>query len=528
MRVRRDMGWVGWITCLVISGCTVGPDYQPPETHLPEHWSAAGPGITTTRPADVGDWWTVFGDPVLNELIERAARSNLELKIAAARVREARALRGGIAADGWPQVGVTGAYAYKGRSRNRRPGKPDDSVGRQFRDALIDETADNILDTSWDPAGFATDVMGNTLGSVLTQRNNERQRPRDQNLFEAGFDAGWELDIFGGVRRSVEAADAETDAAREDYHNVRVTLVFEVARNYVEARDCQRRIAIIRQNIEIQQKTLDLTRILSENGAASELDVAQARTQLSATYSQLPVLETSFRQAIHRISLLVGELPDATLAELAQEAPAPVTPLEIPLGLPSDLVRHRPDIRRSERLLAAATARIGVATADLFPRFSLTGAFGSESHDLRRFLDARSLFWAVGPSVSWPILDGGRIRANIEAQGADQQRALAEYELAVLNALKEVEDALIAYRNERTRYQHLTNAVEANRQAVSLANIQYQEGMSDFMVVVDTERTLCKYEDQLVRSGTQTTLCALAVFKALGGGWETKTDRDGM
>jgi NodT family efflux transporter outer membrane factor (OMF) lipoprotein len=317
----------------------------------------------------------------------------------------------------------------------------------------------------------------------------------------------------------VEAAEAEIDATEEYSRLVLVTLLSEVARNYVEARGYQNRILVARENIIAQEEALELTRVQFEGGLAGELDVAQAKAQLASTRSAVPTLESSFRQAVHRLGVLLGEYPTALVKDLETDGPIPTPPPEISVGLPSELLQRRPDIRRSERLLAAATAQIGVATADLFPRFYLLGSFGSQAYDFRNFLDHSSLFWSVGPSVSWPILDAGRLRAHVESQNAVQQEALAQYELTVLTALEEVENALTAYQREHLRRRHLSEAVEASRRALDLANERYVAGVADFLTVLDSERSLYETEDQLVQSTTATTLHAIALYKALGGGW---------
>ena len=513
------------VALAVIAGCTVGPNYCPPETRLPDRWSGSKEGTVTTHPAEVANWWILFGDPTLDGLIERALRSNLDLRIAEARVREARAERTIAGADLWPSVGLASSYSYEGRSLNKQSDKSSDPWD-QLHDTIVDETAKGLVGGSLDSRNLVEDVTGEMLGDTLTGTNKAGTRQRAQSLFEVGFDASWELDVFGGIRRNVEAVDADIAATTEGYRDVLVTLLFEVTRNYVEARGYQQRIVIAHHNVDAQKETLRLARSQCDGGTGSELDVAQAQVQLSSTESRVPALETAYRHAVHRLSLLVAGWPDATLAELSKEAPIPAAPPEIPLGLPSDLLRRRPDIRGRERQLAAATALIGVATAELFPKFSLNGSFGSQTYDVRHLLDARSLFWSVGPAMSLPILDGGRIRANIEAQNAIQQQALAQYEQTVLRAVKEVEDALVAYQNERTRYQHLADAVDAGRRAVSLASVQYKEGLSDSLAVVDSERSLFAAQEQLVQSRTNTTLHVIAVFKALGGGWETRTGSD--
>jgi len=298
-----------------------------------------------------------------------------------------------------------------------------------------------------------------------------------------------------------------------------LSLLFEVARNYVEALGYQRRIAVADQSAEAQVALVRLTRARYEGGVAGELEVAQVEAQLASTRAQRQVLDTLFRQTVHRLSLLLGEFPDATQSEFAPSRAPLAAPLEVPLGLPSDLLRRRPDIRRSERRLAAATARIGAATADLFPRFSLTGSFGTAAHDIRHTLDRRSFAWSVGPAVSWPILEWSRVLANVHAQEAVEQQALATYEQTVLAALVEVEDALVALQSERARHTHLEAAVEANARAVRLATAQYEAGVSDFLVVLDSERALRRAEDEAIQSRTSVALDTLAAFKALGGGW---------
>jgi len=499
--------------------CTVGPDYQPPQIDLPDRWSE-GPEGTITLVAEIAEWWTVFNDPTLNQLIEQAVQSNLDLQIAQARVCEARAQRSVVAADLWPRAQIASSYAFQGTSLNKTPDTARDSFGRQIRDTIITEAADDLFDSSFTTSKFAGDVIGETLSNQLIQKNTSNNRPRFQNLFDVGFDASWEIDVFGGLRRNIEAAEAQTDAAKEDCHDVLVTLVSEVARNYVEAVGYQHRLVITRKNIEAQQQTLALARLQYEGGLTSELDIAQAQAELSSTQSQVSILETSFKRAMYQVSFLVGKFPEATLAEFEREAPIPLVPPEIPVGLPSDLLRRRPDIRRSERQLAATNARIGAATADLFPRFSLTGSFGSAAHDIRHVLDSKSLFWNAGPKVSWLILDADRILANINVQRAVWQQALGQYQLTILRAIKEVEAALIACQNERERYQYLIEAVNANRLGVSLTTAQYREGTRDFLAVVDSQRALYTSQDRLVQSQVAATLHAIAIFKALGGGWD--------
>jgi NodT family efflux transporter outer membrane factor (OMF) lipoprotein len=297
-------------------------------------------------------------------------------------------------------------------------------------------------------------------------------------------------------------------------------MVAEVARSYLELRALQRRLDVARENIRVQRDTWELTRVRFEAGVISNLDVVRAEAQLRTTESQVPVLETGLRQAVHRLSVLLGSEPGALAAELAPVGPLPVEPPVVPVGLPSTLLARRPDVRRAERELAVATAAIGVATADLYPRFSLTGGGGVESTRLEDLARGGSVYWFVGPSFSWPIFHAGAIRANIRVQDARAEQALARYEQTVLVSLREVEDALVAYAQERERRARLTEAVTADRSAVELARELNDRGLVDFLNVLDAQRSLYLVEDQLVQSDQAVVTNLVLLYKALGGGWE--------
>jgi NodT family efflux transporter outer membrane factor (OMF) lipoprotein len=340
------------------------------------------------------------------------------------------------------------------------------------------------------------------------------------DLFQVGFDSSWEIDLFGGVRRSVEAANAQIQATEEDRRDILVILLSEVARNYVEVRGNQLRLAIARRNIDSQQQTVDLTQARFEAGLGSELEVAQAKAQLAATESLVPALETAARLAIHRIGVLLGQQPGSLLDELSIEAPIPLVPPEVPVGLPSDLLRRRPDIRLAERNLAAATALVGVATADLFPRFFLTGSLGQQTISFSDIALPESRFWSIGPTIRWPVFDAGRIRANIRVQDARQEQALVRYEQAVLLSLEEVENALVAYSKELARRRSLVESVDSNRRAVDISNELYSKGLVDFLNVLINQRSLYLAEETLAISDERVSTNLVALFKALGGGWE--------
>lgn len=464
------------LACLALlaAGCLVGPDYQAPQPDLPEKWTA-DPATKAAPLADrdLAQWWTVFNDPVLTSLETRALASNLDLMQARSRLRQARASRG-IAAGGLgPQVGISGSYQH-----SRSP-------------------------------------SGSSKYSGSTSSVND--------LYQAGFDASWELDIFGGLRRGLEAADADLSAAEEARRGVMVSLTAEVALNYLELRILQQRIAIARTNLAAQRRTASLTRQKQEAGFVSGLDAANAEAQASTTAAQIPPLEASARQTIHGLGLLLGLEPAALIAELSPAAALPQTPPAVPAGVPSDLLRRRPDIRQAEARLHAATARIGVATADLFPRLYLTGSGGYQSSAFQSWFAGAGRSWSIGPSLSWPIFASGKIRANIELQEAVTEETLLAYRQAVLNSLREVEDALVASTAEQRHRRELAAAVAANRKALDISSLLYAEGQTDFLNVLQAQRSLYATQDALALSNGAVVTNLIALYKALGGGWQTET-----
>ena len=483
-KLRGVMTGLSGIRCilgicfLLAAGCTVGPNFKPPEADFPPAWtgvSAPAPEVTSaavSEPVTLVEWWRSYEDDTLTSLIDRAVRSNLDLREAEARIRQARAARGVGAADLWPTVDSSASY-----TRSRGSGGNDGFAG----------------------GGGST-----------------------QDLFQLGLDASWELDFFGGTRRNVEALDADTKAAVEDRRDVLVTLTADVGLNYINLRGLQQQIAIARRNLEAQRRTAQITRRRFEAGFVSALDVANAEAQAATTASQIPVLESSAREAIYILSVLLGEQPAALVEELQGTEPIPPVPPTVPVGLPSDLLRRRPDIRRAEAQVHAATARIGVATADLFPRFSLTGSFGFSSSDLTSLVNWSSRTWSVGPSVQWPIFDAGRIRWNIEVQNALQEQVLIAYQRTILTALRDVETALVAYAKEQEHRLLLEEAVANNRKAVKLSMDLYTAGQTDFLNVLTAQGSLFSSEDALVQSTRTLSTDLVALYRALGGGWEAE------
>jgi NodT family efflux transporter outer membrane factor (OMF) lipoprotein len=337
------------------------------------------------------------------------------------------------------------------------------------------------------------------------------------------LDAAWELDIFGGVRRNVEAAEADIQAAVEDQRDVLVTLAGEVALNYIELRGYQQEIVIAQNNLKAQQHTAELTRQRFGSGLVGALDVANADAQVGTTASQIPAMETSAQQAIYNLSVLLGREPTSLLEELSPLSTIPVTPPDLPAELPSDLLRRRPDIRRAEAQIHAATARIGVAAADLFPKFNLTGSVGYQSNALDTLIKSQNNLWSLGPSISWQIFNAGSVSANIEVKKALSEQALLTYQKAVLTALQDVENALVSYSKEQRRHKALEDTVTANRKAVDLATQLYSQGQTEFLSVLDSQRSLYASEDSLVQSTRNLSTDLVSLYKALGGGWDSQS-----
>jgi NodT family efflux transporter outer membrane factor (OMF) lipoprotein len=460
----------------LLTGCAVGPDYHPPQTNAPPQWASPLAGGETNGPADLAAWWKKFGDTNLDSLMITAVQSNLTLHIAEARVREARAQKDVVAGSLWPSLGSSGSYSRNLYGKHEYP-----PLG-----------------------GFGI--------------------PLNYNLYNAGFDAAWELDIFGGTRRTVEAANADLGAAEYGRRDLLVSLLAEVARNYIGARSYQQRLAITRDNIRVQQDSLNLSSNRFENGLSSDLDVQQATALLTATEAQVPSLETGFAQSVYHLAVLLGQPPGTLMEEMSAVKPISFTPPEVPVGLPSDLLQRRPDVQQTERELAAATARIGVAKADLFPKFSLTGMAGLESVSASDWFNYGSRYWSVGPTVQWELFEAGSLVANVHVKNVRQEQALAAYQQTVLAAMEDTENALTAYAKEQIRRRSLFQSVQADQQAVELSTQLYQSGLADFLHVLDSERSLYEAQDALVQSDQAVSLNLVQLYKALGGGWQDGSD----
>jgi outer membrane protein, multidrug efflux system len=458
------------VSLIHLLGCAaVGPEYVPPETNVPAAWHTElrqGVSGETPDPQQLIHWWTKLDDPILNSLIQGAVNSNLDLKQAMAKLREARARRGVSQGGQFPTVDGNGSMSRSKSSEN--------SGG------------------------------GGTRSS-----------------YSVAFDAGWEVDVFGGLRRAVEVAEADLAASREDLRDVLVTLTAEVALNYLDIRSLQKRLVIAEGNLAIQEQTFALVQSRCQAGLSNELALQQARYNLESTRAQIPLLRSGLEEVKNRLAVLMGSVPGGVHHLVAERRPIPVAPLSIAVGVPAETLRQRPDICRAERNLAAQTARIGVATADLYPKFRLAGSIGLESLKSAELFESASKTWGIGPSVSWNIFDAGAIRQNIEVQSAIQEQYLLIYEGAVLAALEEVENALTSYVEEQLRRERLLAAVDAASQAEALARNQYGAGLVDFTAVLDAQRTLLSFADQQAESDGAVTSNLIRLYKVLGGGWDS-------
>jgi NodT family efflux transporter outer membrane factor (OMF) lipoprotein len=503
------------IFCLVFSSlglasCAVGPNFRAPGVTSPTAYAEADGRTSTNQPAI--NWWKSFGDPVLDHLIEEALERNYDLRIAGVRIREARAQRNVTSADLFPDLDATAGYNHARGSKNvelplggqSSGGGASNQHGKQksaqARGSSSTAGAQNLLS----PLGAGG------LPGVTT------------DLFQAGFDANWELDVFGGTRRQIEAANADLAASVENRNAVTVTLLAEVARDYLELRAAQERLQVARKNLATEKELLDLVRDRRKQGFVTDLDVTRAAGDVSTTAALLPPLQAQARRSLHALAVLLARNPGELGQELETSAPIPATPPEVPVGLPSDLLLRRPDIRRSLLQIHAANARIGAATADLFPKFALTGSVGFDASRFTKLFSWDSHYFLISPSVSWPVFDAGRIVSNISLQKANTAEAVLAYKKSILVALQEVEDALVSYNTELARTSALRDALKQNQEALTIARLQYRQGLTTFLDVLEAQRTVLSTEDAVVQSRAASASNLVALYKALGGGWQSE------
>ncbi len=466
------------LLCLAswLGGCAmIGPDYQPPAAPTASAWIESAEPEIESQSADYGAWWTIFDDPVLDRLVDSAYEQNLSLRIAGLRVLEAQARRGIAVGNLFPQSQQAfGAYTRQSLSENIANVPPN--------------------------TGFGT--------------------------WQAGFDAAWELDFWGRFRRGIESADAALLSSVASYDDVLVSLVAEVARTYVQLRVLEERLAVARENVKIQRRSFEIADAKFRHGKVTELDAAQARSLLAGTESTIPVLEAGVRQTKYGLSVLLG-LPPQDLREILVGPPAiPSATAEVAVGIPAELLRRRPDVRRAERDLAAQSAQIGIAEADLYPSFFLVGDISLSSEDIASLFAGDSFGAFGGPSFQWPILNYGRIRNNVRVQDARFQQLEVAYENTVLLAQQEVESAIAAYAGALRQVKSLADSVDAARRSVHLSNLQYREGTVDYIRVLNAQQVLLGQQDLLVDARGSAALDLVAIYKALGGGWEMSRGKD--
>jgi NodT family efflux transporter outer membrane factor (OMF) lipoprotein len=501
-RARPPLALVA-VLAVQLGGCTVGPDFLKPSSWSPASWFGFGSEETEKVPAQPmsqavaepiqPDWWVSFDDAELTALEKRVADANLDVRVATLRLAESRAQRQITSAAEFPSI--NGGASYQ-RERPSQKG------------------IFGLFGSGSNSGGLAASGVPSTGIPLKTF-----------DLYQYGFDASWEIDLWGRVRRSVEAADASIEASAETRRDTLLSTLAEVARDYIQLRGTQRQLAISRENLATAQQSLVLTRQRADAGFVSRLDVANAAAQVATTSAAIPSLEQAQAQTINQLGFLLGETPRALTAELVTEKPIPPVPPRIPIGLPSELARRRPDIRTAEAQLHAATADIGVAVASFYPSISLNGNLDLQA---TRFADLGSWTshtYGFGPSISLPIFEGGRLTGNLALTNSRQQEAAVTYQRTVLNAWQEVDNALTAYTAEQHRQEELRRAVEQNRQALILARDQYTRGLTDFLQVLTAEQQLLATEQQMATSTTTISTNLVALYKALGCGWETAFPR---
>lgn len=460
---------------LLFTGCAaVGPDYHKPEPPPVEQWNSPmlkGLRSEQADPQLLSTWWRILEDEQLTDLIQRAVARNLDLRTAAERVREARLQRGLKEAERLPTLGASGSIGWS---------RSDDQSGSEH--------------------------------------------------YGVGLDAGWEIDLFGSVRRSIEAADADLQARRERLRDVLVSLTAEVALNYVRLRTTQVQRANVRKSLELQRESLQLVRWQYEAGLEGELALHQAGYTLASSRARIPELESAVETAMNRLAVLLGERPGSLHEELKAAKPLPKIPVTVTVGLPADALRRRPDIRQAESELIAQTARVGVATAALYPKLRLNGSIGIDGLSIARFAEnlINPVIWAeqIGLSTSQTLFDAGSVRKNIKIQSSQQRQALIRYEAAILAALEETENALTAYVQERNKRDFLNLALREAKQALVLAEKSYKVGLTDFTTVLDTQRTLLSFDNQVADSESAMLADLIQLYKALGGGWPCCAEAD--
>ncbi|MBB5495910.1 efflux transporter outer membrane subunit [Paraburkholderia sp. MM5384-R2] len=488
------------LTCVALTACTVGPDFVRPQTATPQVFERTQTAQSPSRAMEAQfgpDWWTLFNDPVLNQLEKQLADANLDVAAASARLLQSRAERRVAGAAEYPTL--DGAASY-----NRERGSENGIL------SLLGVTPTQSQPQS--ASGSAPLGVAPLPGSAGSPA---------YNLYQTGFDASWEIDLWGHVRRSVEAASALSQASYEDRNAVLLSARAELARDYIELRNTQDLLQIATQNLDLANDVLKLTRVRAHEGVTTDLDVSNAAAQVENIESLIPTLESHCETTINAIGLLLGQEPGALRQTLAEPREVPVLPAQVPIGFPSELVQRRPDIRKAEAELHAATATVGVAKADFYPRITLNGSAGFQSLQLSNLASWASGQFVVGPSISLPIFEGGRLKGTLELREAQQQEAAIVYRQTVLRAWREVDDSLVTYDAEQRRRDRLATAVSMNERALAVARERYKAGALDYLDVLNVQRQLLEAQSNLQKSKATAATNLITLCKALGGGWES-------
>ncbi len=488
----------------MLAGCTVGPNFSSPRLFAPETWFSSRPppppvaSRTVAEPVDP-TWWRLFNDPVLTALEQQVAASNLDVRLASVRLAESRYQRGIAAASQFPDLNGNASYT---------------------REKISDKGVAALFSGAGTTAASEANGLSGTSGAIPTNAITSGTSAPAFDLYQAGFDASWEVDLWGRVRRTVESADASVLASAESRRNTMLTSLAELARDYIQLRGQQRDLAIAHQTLASEQQSLAVTRQRQQGGLTTDLDVTNAASQVATTASEIPRIEQNIASSINALSLLLGETPGALTAQLSTPQPVPPVPPLVPVGLPSQLAERRPDIRQASAQLHAATADIGAAEADFFPKVTLSGSIGLQSLQFKDLGTWGARQFSAGPSITLPIFEGGQLKYTLDLRKVQQQEAAVTYQQTVLRAFHEVDNALTAYAAEQRRRDELAKAVAQGRQALGLARQQYTQGLSNFLDVLTAQRTLYSAEQQYADSTTTVSTNLVQLYKALGGGWE--------
>ena len=478
----------------LLTACAVGPDYHPVTPATPSGFRDLNAGqqskpVSQTLASQPDPaWWHNFKDPQLDSLVDRAIAGNINLQQAVLRIAGAR-----------EQTLQAGAAALPSVTANASVQREQLGIEGELDSSGVRAGAQNI-----DPE--------------LASRLDSLSRP--VNLYQGSFDASWEIDLWGRVRRSIEAAKAQTQASIEDRNDALVSLEAEVARTYLQLRGAQSVAQTIETQIDVARQTLELTRSRQQNGLAPQTDVENASAQLGSLQAQLPTYQAQQRQAMNALAVLLGQAPGTLDHELADNKPLPAVPAMVAVGVPSTLARRRPDIRQAEASLHAATANIGVSVAQMFPDLSLTGQFGMRNTDADYLTHWSSHFYSFGPQVSLPIFQGGKLISSVRLARVDQANAALAYRQAVLTALQDVENALVSYHTDQDRVKGLEQTAQSMQNAFDLARDSYRQGLSSFINMLDAERQLAQARQQIASAQVQTGVDLVSLYKSLGGGWE--------